>query len=527
MKHVSVLDCTLRDGGYVNDFRFGESVIKSMIDGLAKASIDIIECGFLKSGCNDTDKTLFSSVSKIGNYIEEKVNNSMYVAMIQYGAISIEEIEECDGSSIDGIRLTFHEHEISSAFEMGEQLMEKGYKVFMQPVGTTSYEDDELIGLIKRINILKPYAFYIVDTLGKMYKNDLLRMFYIVDHNLDQRIALGFHSHNNLQMSFANAQELTQTNTNRNLIIDSSVLGMGRGAGNLNTELLVQYLNVNRGLRYDVFKIMNLMDRYIKPLSIAYKWGYDAAFYLAAVTGCHPNYASYLLNMQTLQIRDIGTILNGLEKNKRSLFDKDYIKSEYMKYMDHTVDDAHVLAQLSAMIGNRKVLLLAPGKSLRYETGRINSMVNSDNYVVASINFAPIDIPIDFAFISNMKRFENTKEMPTARGIRTIVTSNICTSSDEYLIVNYSSYLNEDSSIIDNAGIMCINLLIQVGVKEIILAGFDGFSEDVKDNFYEESLYLDVEEERLAKMNMAMSNKLSQLKKQIKIEFLSKSNYNS
>lgn len=525
MKQVRVLDCTLRDGGYVNDFKFGKQVIKNIVDGLAKSSIDIIECGFLKSKANDPDKSLFPSIASISEYIGKKVKNTMYVGMLQFGTIGIEEIDDYDGTSIDGIRLTFHEHEIDPAFELGEKLIKKGYKVFMQPVGTTSYEDDALVRLIKRINIMKPYAFYMVDTLGKMYKNDLLHMFYLVDHNLDQRIALGFHSHNNLLLSFANAQELTQTNTKRNLIIDSSVLGMGRGAGNLNTELLVQYLNVNRGLKYDVFNIMNIMDQYIKPLSLTYKWGYDPAYYLAAVTECHPNYASFLLNMQTLQIRDIGTILNGLDKEKRSLFDKEYIQSQYIEYMDHSIDDSAVRTQLSEFLRDKKVLLLAPGKSLRNETDRINSLTSSGEYVAVSINFAPVDMSVDFVFISNMKRFKSAKEIPTACGIKTIVTSNIVSLSEECLIVNYSSYLNEDANIIDNAGVMCINLLMRVGVKDILLAGFDGFSENIKENYYEESLYLDVEQERLARINIAMANKIKQLKKLINIEFFAASTY--
>lgn len=525
MRKISVLDCTLRDGGYVNHFDFGKKVISEMIDGLAQSSIDIIECGFLKSGCTDMGKTLFSSVGRIADYIGEKSPNSLYVAMIQYGAMENDEIEEYDGKSIDGIRLTFHEHEIDMAFVLGKQLMEKGYKVFMQPVGTTSYEDASLIDLIKRINHLKPYAFYVVDTLGKMYKNDLLHMFYIVDHNLDQRIALGFHSHNNLQMSFANAQELAQISTNRHLIIDSSVLGMGRGAGNLNTELLVQYLNVNQGLKYDVFKIMNLMDQYIKPLSSRFKWGYDAAYYLAAVTECHPNYASFLLNMQTLQIRDIGTILNGLDKEKRNLYDKEYIQSEYMKYMDHTVDDAEVRCKLKELVGGRRILLLAPGKSLRTETDKINELIGSEDLFTISINFVPRDIPVSLVFISNMKRFRNAKDLSIGNGVNVVVTSNIKNSGSGFWVVNYSSYLNEESSIIDNAGIMCINLMKQIGAKSFVLAGFDGFSENIKENFFEESLYLDVEGERLAKMNIAMADKIAQLRKQVDIKFFASSSY--
>ena len=203
----------------------------------------------------------------------------MYVAMIQYGKIGNDEITPYDGTSIDGIRLTFHEHEIDESFVMGKQLMDKGYKLFMQPVGTTTYSDEALLKLIARINELKPYAFYLVDTLGIMYKNDLLRMFYLIEHNLDKHITLGFHSHNNLQLSFANAQELMQLNTPRKLIIDSSVFGMGRGAGNLNTELVTQYINFNFGLKYNNIEIMEIIDEYIRPLSFQYKWGYDAAYY--------------------------------------------------------------------------------------------------------------------------------------------------------------------------------------------------------------------------------------------------------
>ena len=212
MNRLSILDCTLRDGGYINEFHFGEQAMKSMVEKLSKAAVDIIECGFLKSGAFDKDRSLFGSIDSVKNVIGKKNPNLMYVAMIQYGAISNEEIGEFDGSSIDGIRLTFHEHEIDPSFALAEQLMEKGYKVFMQPVGTMTYTDAALLELIGRVNRLQPYAFYMVDTLGTMYKNDLLRMFYLVDHNLDKKIAVGFHSHNNLQLSFSNAQELMQLN---------------------------------------------------------------------------------------------------------------------------------------------------------------------------------------------------------------------------------------------------------------------------------------------------------------------------
>lgn len=529
MNRISILDCTLRDGGYVNDFAFGEFVIHDIIAKLSKSSIDIIECGFLKTGADDYDCSLFGSIEAITNAIGKKNPNLMYVAMVQYGAISINEISDCTLESVDGIRLTFHEHEIEPAFIMGRQLMDKGYKVFMQPVGTTTYTDDSLLSLIYKINSLNPFAFYMVDTLGTMYKKDLLKMFDLVDKNLNKNVNVGFHSHNNLQMSFANAQELMEVDTDRNIIVDASLYGMGRGAGNLNTELVAQYVNDNFTLKYDCLQILELIDEYIKPLNIKYKWGYDAAYYISSATGCHPNYAFFLLNKQTMRVQDIYALLNRLDVNKRALFDKDYIGEEYIKYMSHTVDDAMVLQQFSDVIGDKKVLLLAPGKTLRNSTMKINEIISKGDYYVVSVNFIPADIKTNAMFISNMKRFKNTRELYSrcSDDFKIIATSNITVgSNDRISVLNYSSYINEEQCISDNAGLMCINFLKKIGVTNLLLAGFDGFSEKIDDNFYDTKLNNTVDAERYRNMNVATKNKLQQISTQMSISFLTDSFYN-
>jgi 4-hydroxy 2-oxovalerate aldolase len=528
MDGLNILDCTLRDGGYVNEFNFGKNVMIDIIKKLSKGSIDIIECGFLQSGEFDQDKSLFGNVELIKNVIGEKNPKLMYVVMIQYGKISIDEISDNDGTSIDGIRLTFHEHEIDEAFVLGKQLMEKGYKIFMQPVGTTTYTDAALLQLINRINTLCPFAFYLVDTLGIMYKNDLLRMFYLVDHNLDKRIAIGFHSHNNLQLSFANAQELMQLNTPRRLIIDASIFGMGRGAGNLNTELVTQYINSNFGLKYDNIEILEIIDEYIRPLSLKYKWGYDAAYYLASVNNCHPNYASFLLNKQTMHVQDINAILQSLDMQRRALFDKDYISERYIEFMNHHIDDSEARNEIETLIGRRKVLLLAPGKSLRKNAEAIINYIENNDCFVISVNFIPTDISINMMFVSNMKRFDNLQELTNNAldQIKIVLTSNITTDKNpNFIIINYAGYLNEDSIIADNAGLICINLMKKIGFKEITLAGFDGFSVNKKENYYMSSLYLDVEDDRLVQMNEAITKKIQQLRTQINIKFLTTSEY--
>lgn len=524
-RRIRILDCTLRDGGYVNDFRFGRQALAGIVRKLSEASVDVIECGFLKSGAFDPDRSLFGSVEAIRPVIGQKNSNLMYVAMIQYGNFSIEELSDWDGSSIDGIRLTFHEHEIEDAFVLGRQIARKGYKLFMQPVGTVTYTDEALLKLIARINELRPYAFYMVDTLGTMYKNDLLRMYYLVDHNLDRNIVVGFHSHNNLQLSFANAQELMQLNSARPLIVDGSVYGMGRGAGNLNTELVTQYINANFGLTYDNLQIMEIIDEYIRPLSVQYAWGYEAAYYISAVSGCHPNYAAFLLDKQTLHVQDIHKILNQLAPEKRSLFDKKYIETMYLSYMNHRVEDGETRRHIQSLLDGRPVLLLAPGKTVGQNADRINDWIRRENAFVISVNFVPDMCPVDMAFVSNIKRFTSVKEVAD-RVPSVVITSNItCEQMPQVWVVDYLSYTNEDPLIADDAGLMCINLMRSIGVKQMYLAGFDGFSANQTENYFNASMYMKVENERLLARNTAVSSKLAQLKTQIGITFLTDTVY--
>ena len=149
----------------------------------------------------------------------------------------METIPDWDGSSVDGIRVTFHKKDMLPALEQCRRLKEKGYKTFLQPMVALRYTDAEYLELIRLANEVGPYAFYLVDSFGTMKRKDMLRFFYMIEHNLREDIVIGFHSHNNLQLAYANAQTLVDLQTSRSLILDSSIMGMGRGAGNLNSEL--------------------------------------------------------------------------------------------------------------------------------------------------------------------------------------------------------------------------------------------------------------------------------------------------
>ena len=484
MSQIKFLDCTLRDGGYINQWQFGRETIRDMLYRFSCSGIDIVECGFLTDQPRQEGQSLFHTVEKINALLPEN-SPSLFVAMIAIGEkeMNPSALPDAVPGGLGGIRLTFHPHEIEKAFCYGEMIKHKGYKLFMQPVGTAGYSDEELIHLIKRINRLEPYAFYLVDTLGTMYGRLLLRQVILADNNLSPSIKLGYHSHNNLQMAFANAQKLLEYKTDRGLILDCSASGMGRGAGNLCTELVLNYYNTEFESRYHVLPVLEIVDQYITSISLTSRWGYSGPYFLSAAQNCHPNYASYLMSKQTLSISAVSELLDQIPTEKREQFDRRMIEHLYQKYQSHAVDDLETIDMLRQKMEGRKVLILAPGKSIVTHRQEIEELVEREHPLVISVNFISHDYPCDFFFLPNDRRCdENRGEIDWEK---TIVTSNIRELPENAMTVNYSALLNTSLYASDSAGMMLLKLLVKCTVKDVFLAGMDGFCENPLSNYYD------------------------------------------
>jgi 4-hydroxy 2-oxovalerate aldolase len=489
MSNVKILDCTLRDGGYINDWKFGKKTIKDVIDNLEDANIDIIETGFIRNIEHSEDSSVFSSVEQIKDLIGVKKSNTLYAVMIEQHNYVEQLIPEYDRMSVDLIRLTFRKNEWKEAKKSIKSLIEKGYKVCVQPVGTASYDDKHLLNLIKDVNDLNPYAFYLVDTLGIMYRNDMRKFFYLIDNNLSKNIHLGFHSHNNLQMSFSNAQEMIRINNKRNIIIDTSCYGMGRGVGNLTTELFADYINKNISQRYSLIPILNIVDKYLMSIYAEHRWGYDLPYFLSATVMCHPNYASHLMKKETLGIEKIEKILSLIPTEKRSEYDSELIENIYHQMQNYDIDDIQSYRELKKMIIGKDVVIMGSGSSIVTHENEITKRLN-DKFII-STNFIPTNYSTDAVFVSNEKRL-GIMNLSSVKKI--LSTSNLMNEISSAMFFNYSSLLGEgDSS--DNAGAMLIRILKKAGVKKIFLVGFDGFDVDSSTNYavptYKKSLDYD------------------------------------
>lgn len=527
MSKIQILDCTLRDGGYVNDFLFGNNNIKKIIFQLQNAKIDIVECGFLEDGKYNPDCSVFNTTDQIRNVLpSERSTDTMFVAMACYGEYDLQQLSPYDGTSIEGIRVTFHYNEVDGALGYCRKIQSLGYKVFVQPVGTTSYTDEQLINLIKKVNELNPHAFYLVDTLGLMQKDDVARLFYLIDHNLDKHIHMGFHSHNNLQLSYSNCQYLSSIVTDRTISLDSSVYGMGRGAGNLNTELIATYLNNYNGGTYLIEPLLEIVDEHIAKIKERHEWGYSVPYYLAAINGCHPNYASFLNGKQTLTVKQIGAILRMIEKDKRSLFDRNLAEKIYKEFQDIEIDDTKAIEYLRSFLRDKLILILAPGTSIKDNIKDILDWKSQKNAIVISVGFVPDFIAPDYVFLTNSKRYETTFN-PQKKSINLIYSSNIHIEKIDGIKVNYQSLLySNDNEVIDNSSLMLLKLLQRIGISKVDIAGMDGY-ESNQVNYYEDRLKMNYGQAiDFNLLNNAISKALNHFQKSMEISFLTPTNYN-
>jgi 4-hydroxy 2-oxovalerate aldolase len=511
MRNLEVLDCTLRDGGYCNDWNFGRANIQKIITCLQDANIDIVECGFLQEkGEYNLSRSIFTNLNQLEEFLPEDKSSNTFVVMVNYGGFNVDNLPNCQDTVIGGIRFAFHKKDRYDALEHCKKIKAKGYQVFIQPMVSMSYTDSEFLELINLSNNIDPFAFYIVDSFGVMKKKDLIRLFYLIDHNLLKNISVGYHSHNNMQLAYSNAQAIMQAESSRNMIIDSSIFGMGRGAGNLNTELFIEYCNNNFVDKYSINPLLVVIDEVLNRFYKQKPWGYSLPNYLSAKHNLHPNYAIYLSDKNTLKVEDIDEIFSMFLVDKKVNFDKSYISDLYIEYM-------------AKNIGNEKhkeVLLIAPGKTSHTEIAKIKDFIEKKNVAVIAINFNYKEVETDFVFISNIRRYQQLEDVDNNK---LIITSNI-KGEEAYFKTKYLDLINNEESVKDNAGLMAIKMLMDFNLSKIYLAGFDGYSYNTDDNYYSKKLELISQNNVIDKMNKGMNKILDRYAEEIKIEFLTNPN---
>lgn len=530
MKNIQLLDCTLRDGGYINDWEFGYDDMVSIFERMVNAGVDIIETGFINESRQfDINRSIMpdtDSVQKIYGRVDKQ--GAMIVGMIDYGTCGIDKLTPCKDSYLDGIRVIFKKHLMKEAIAFCGKVEELGYKVFVQAVSITSYSDDELCELVKLVNRIKPYAVSVVDTYGLLHQDNLLHYLNILNTRVHHSIGIGYHSHNNFQLGYANCIEMLEMDADRTLIVDASLYGMGKSAGNTPIELIAMHLNAKFGKNYDISQMLEAIDGNIMKIYQKFPWGYNLFYYLAASNNCHPNYVQFLMDKHMLSMKSINEILSEIEPEKKLQYDQGYIERLYTHYQCTEIDDTEDLQRLEQALKGKMLLLVGPGASLKRERMKIDRFIEKNRPVIISINFIPETFQVDYVFLSNVRRYiglNNALKDDKNRNTKVIATSNVTKIKGHFpYTLNSRWLLDLEGKVLDHSFIMLLKAVMKINVRQVYCAGLDGYSEK-GENYCKPDMEYWFTKRELATFNGYVMKCLEEFRSRLEVNFITTSLY--
>ena len=308
------MDCTLRDGGHVNNAEFGRGNILKIETALVKSKVDIIELGFLKDGEFSLDQSNYSRMEDAYENLSHINEKRKFSVMIRPDWYDISQLSPRSGD-ISLIRFAFYLKDIGLTKKYANIARDLGYDFTLNPVNIMSYTDGDLDFVLKEADELKPYVVNIVDTFGSIQSKDLERIYHFYEKNLSMDIRIGLHLHENMSSAFMLMQHFLEIkNPRRMVVIDGSLLGMGRIPGNLPIEMLLDYMNTYRGHNYDLMPVLEVISNVIEPEKKKRGWGYHPAYYFTGKYQIHRSYAEYYIdNRKDLTLADMLGIFNLLK----------------------------------------------------------------------------------------------------------------------------------------------------------------------------------------------------------------------
>lgn len=329
MKDIKFLDCTLRDGAHVVSGNFKKNCITSLLKKLALSGTEIVEFGFLKNGSYDADKVYYPHIEDAYKILDEaEVRNSrscIYALMARADEYDINELPPADGT-IQLLRVAFYYDYLEGGFDFVHKAMQLGYHCSVNLINTPGSSVDELRAFIEKVNEAAPFAVSIVDTFGVLGLSELEDIVRLYDKNLEPGIRIGLHVHENLSLAFAMGQHFLKiTGEDRNVMIDGSLMGIGRAPGNLCTELMIEFMNKNYGKHYDTCAVMAAINDDIKPFKKSFQWGYAPEYMLSAKHRVHRSYAEFL-EQGGISLDNADLLLSEIDAVHAKKYDRRYIE---------------------------------------------------------------------------------------------------------------------------------------------------------------------------------------------------------
>lgn len=294
---IKVLDCTIRDGGLINQWQFSDEIVRKVFLALSEAGVDYMEIGYKSSEqyfsraehgawkfCTEED------IKKIVGDVEMEMKLS---AMADIGRIDSEDIPPKKDSILSMIRVACYAKEIDKGIALAHECLDKGYEATINLMAVSKVLERDLDEALDDLSKSDVPVIYLVDSFGALYSEQI--------HFLAEKYSkalpgkeLGIHTHNNQQLAFANTIEAIIAGVNR---LDATLYGMGRGAGNCPLELLLSFL---KNPKFDIRPLIEVIQEIFIPIKADVEWGYHIPYLITGVLNEHPRSAMKIMGQNTL-----------------------------------------------------------------------------------------------------------------------------------------------------------------------------------------------------------------------------------
>ncbi len=494
MNEPIVLDCTLRDGGYYNNWNFPEPVINQYLQAMAEAGVDIVELG-LRSLANNGFKGACA-------YTADGFINSLQIpASLQVGVmvnaselvndVPLEEAlqqlfpNDAAQSPVQLVRIASHIHEFGNALPAVNWLKQRGYMVGFNLMQIADRSEAEIKTLAKLASAYDIDALYFADSMGSMTPDQTAEIISWLRSGWEG--ALGIHTHDNLGLALSNTLRALDEGVTW---VDATVTGMGRGPGNARTEELVIEVAERRKQHINMIPLMQVLGSYFKPMQHQFRWGTNPYYYLTGKYGIHPSYVQQMQGDSRFSEEDILAVINHLREEggkKFSLKTLDAARHFYHSEARGTWNPRQVFA-------GHDVLILGTGPGVAAHRTAIERFIRKNNPIVLALNtqIALASDLIDYRVACQPVRLLADCKTHTSLPQPLITPFSMLpvqvqAALSEKVILDFGLRVNseafeiyENHCELPNSLVMAYALAVVTGgaADKIFVAGFDGFGAD-------------------------------------------------
>lgn len=386
MNKIHILDCTLRDGGYYNDWNFDFDLVRRYIKTMQSLPVDIIELGFKScykknifgphAYTTDEYLNLFGDISfpKIAVMVDAK-------DFLKDSDQSFQGLfKNKKDSQISVVRVAVDVDHATQCEDLIKKIKDLGYEVHLNLMQINKLSFDQIKNISQKIHSFLFDVLYIADSFGSFTPSDLIETINVLKEFISK--PLGFHSHDNRGLALINSLTAMKNGVQ---YIDATVLGMGRGAGNVKLEALLPEIALEKSIAVDCANLLDFINDHFLKLYNTYQWGPNLLYHISGINKIHPSYAQQLIENNSYSNYDKLRSIKELSQSKKYRYNEELLSFKNI-YFDNEEPGKNSLKNIQKLQDSESVLILANGPELKKYKKSIEDFILKKNPYVMSVN---------------------------------------------------------------------------------------------------------------------------------------------